>query len=79
MPVFELLGEDKTVIGKATFDKKEDYAVYILTADKLKQPIMLHVEQGKRLVKKGAAELVKDAKLEVREVETVITPMPKKK
>lgn len=73
MPVYDIKQGESKEIAKATFDKKEDYKVVFLNSDATKKPRLLHSLQADRLIKNGRATLVKDAKLELREVETVVT------
>jgi len=75
MPVFDIKQKESEEVAKATFDKKEDYKVVFLTNDPQKKPRLLHVIQADRLIKNKKAEAIKDAKLELREVETVVTPI----
>jgi len=74
MPTFDIKQKDSVEVAKATFDKKEDYKVVYLNGDETKRPRLLHVIQADRLIKNKKATEVKDAKLETREVETVVTP-----
>jgi len=75
MPIFDIKQKESEEVAKATFDKKEDFKVVTLTSDPQKKPRLLHTIQADRLIKNKKAELVKDAKLEQREVETVVTPI----
>lgn len=73
MPIFDIKEAESKEVAKATFDKKEDYKVVFLNSDATKKPRLLHVLQANRLIKNKKATEVKDAKLETREVETVVT------
>lgn len=79
MPIFDIKQGESKVVAKATFEKKEDYKVVYLNSDETKKPRLLHVLQADRLIKNKKATEVKDAKLEQREVETVVTEVPKNK
>lgn len=75
MPIFEI-EKQKSKEGEkitATFGKKEDHKVVILNNDPRKKERLLHKTQADRLIKNGKATHVKDAKLQTREVETVVT------
>jgi len=73
MPIFDIKEAESKEVAKATFDKKDDYKVVFLNSDVTKKPRLLHVLQANRLIKNKKATEVKDAKLETREVETVVT------
>lgn len=73
MPIFDIKEAESKEVAKATFDKKDDYKVVYLNSDVTKKPRLLHVIQANRLIKNKKATEVKDAKLETREVETVVT------
>jgi len=73
MPIFDIKEAESKEVAKATFDKKDDYKVVYLNSDVTKKPRLLHVLQANRLIKNKKATEVKDAKLETREVETVVT------
>lgn len=75
MPVFDIKQKQSEVVEKATFDKAEDFKVVYLNSDATKKPRLLHKLQADRLIKNKKATEVKDAKLEQREVETVVTPI----
>lgn len=79
MPIFELKSSESEEVAKATFDKKDDYVVVTLKNDPLKANHMVHKIHGEALVKKGLATVVKDAKLEEREVENTVIKEPKNK
>ena len=79
MPIFDIKQGKSEQVDKATFDKKEDYKVVYLNSDATKKSRLLHVLQADRLIKNKKATEVKDAKLEQREVETVVTEEPKTK
>lgn len=79
MPVFDIKHEEPKEIAKATFEKKEDYKVVTLNSDPTGKHRLLHVIQADRLIKNKKATEVKGARLDVREVETVVTPAPKNK
>ena len=79
MPIFDIKQGESKAVAKATFEKKEDYKVVYLNSDATKKPRLLHVLQADRLIKNKKANEVKDAKLEQREVETVVTEEPKTK
>lgn len=74
MPIFDIKQKESETVARATFDKKEDYKVVILKSDAQKKPRLLHKLQADRLIANKKAEEVKGAKLEEREVETVVTP-----
>jgi len=73
MPVFDIKQKESQEVAKATFDKKDDYKVVYLNSDASKKPRLLHKIQAERLIKNKKATEVKEAKLEEREVETVVT------
>lgn len=73
MPVFDIKQEESKEIAKATFDKKEDYKVVTLNSDVTGKHRLLHVIQANRLIANKKAVEVKAAKLDTREVETVVT------
>lgn len=73
MPIFDIKQAKSAEIAKATFDKKEDYKVVYLNNDASKKERLLHVIQADRLIANKKATEVKTAKLETREVETVVT------
>lgn len=73
MPLFDIKQKDAEVVDKATFDKKDDYMVITLANDPLKKPRLVHKIQGNRMVANKKAVAVKDAKLQEREVETLVT------
>jgi len=73
MPQFEIKTKESKEIAKATFDKKEDYKVVTLNSDPTKTEHVLHVLQADRLIANKKATAVKDAKLDVREVEATVT------
>lgn len=73
MPVFDIKQKESKEIAKATFEKKEDYKVVTLNSDPQKKERLLHVIQADRLIANKKATEVKGAKLDVREVETVVT------
>lgn len=84
MPLFDIKQKESQEVAKATFDKKEDYKVVKLVSVKKvdgkdvkteSAEKLLHVIQADRLIAKGKAIEVKGAKLEEREVETVVTPI----
>jgi hypothetical protein len=77
MPIFDIKQEESKEIAKATFDKKEDYKVVYLNSDPAKKPRLLHKLQANRLIASKKATEVKDAKLEPREVETIVSVEPK--
>ena len=79
MPQFEIKQEEKKEVAKATFDKKEDYIVVTLNSDDLKKPHLVHKIHGQKLIDKKVATLVKDAKLEEREIEATVIKEPKNK
>lgn len=74
MPQFDIKAKESKEVAKATFNKASDYKVVTLNSDPRGTPRLLHKIQADRLIAKGKASLVKDAKLETREVETVVTP-----
>lgn len=73
MPLFDIKQKESQEIAKATFDKKDDYKVVTLNNDPTKKERLLHKIQADRLIAKKKATEVKGAKLEEREVETVVT------
>lgn len=73
MPAFDIKQKDSKEIAKATFEKKEDYKVVTLNNDPQKKERLLHVIQADRLIANKKATEVKGSKLEVREVEVVVT------
>lgn len=75
MPIFEIKQKESKEVARATFDKKEDYKVVTLNSDAQKRERLLHVIQADRLIANKKATEVKGAKLEAREVETVVTPI----
>lgn len=79
MPIYDIKQEESKEVAKATFEKKEDYMVVTLNSDVTGKHRLLHVIQAKRLIANKKATAVKDAKLDVRETETVVTPAPKNK
>lgn len=74
MPQFEIKQKESKEIAKATFDKADDYKVVVLVKDPMKKERLLHVIQADRLIANKKATEVKGAKLNTREVETVVTP-----
>lgn len=73
MPIFDIKQKESQEVAKATFDKKEDYKVVYLNSDPTKKERLLHKIQAERLIANKKATEVKTAKLEEREVETVVT------
>lgn len=73
MPIFDIKQKESEQIAKATFDKKDDYMVISLVNDPLKKPRLVHKIQGERMIGNKKAVAVKDAKLQEREVETIVT------
>jgi len=79
MPQFEIKQEESAQVSKATFDKKEDYVVIVLKNDDLKKNHLVHKIHGEKLVEKKLATIVKDVKLDEREVENTVIKEPKNK
>jgi hypothetical protein len=73
MPKFELAEKNATIDGKATFEKESDYMVITLNSDELKKNHMVHVIHGKKLIAKKMATAVKNAEIDERDQETVVT------
>lgn len=73
MPIYDLKQAESKEVAKATFDKKEDYKVVVLLNDPMKKERLLHKIQADRLIANKKATEVKGAKLEQREVETVVS------
>ena len=78
MPQFEVKESDKVGVDTATFHKESDYKTVTLTNDTLQKPRLLHVIQADKLIEQKLAKEVKGAKVEKREIETVVTDAPKK-
>lgn len=79
MPQFEIKQEESKEVAKATFDKKDDYVVIVLKDDILKKNHLVHKIHGEKLVEKKLATIVKDVKLDEREVENTVIKEPKNK
>ena len=79
MPQFEVASPEKEGVGTATFHKESDYKVVKLKSDKTGKERILHKIQADALIDKGLAEIVKSAKLQKREITTVVTDAPKDK
>lgn len=79
MPKFDITQKESKEIAKATFDKKEDYMVVTLNSDATKKPRLLHKIQAERLIANKKATAVKDANLEERDTEAVVTVEKKTK
>lgn len=73
MPIFEIKEQESQEVAKATFDKETDYKVVYLNNDPTKKPRLLHKIQADRMIANKKATLVKDADLDKREIETVVT------
>lgn len=78
MPKFKLQQTESKEVARATFDKESDYKVVKLKSDPTGKPRILHKIQADRLIANKKAELVKDASLELGDVEHLTETKVKK-
>jgi len=75
MANFKVKNAESKIVGKATFNKKEDFKV--VTLKESGKDVLLHVIHADKLIAKGAAKLSKDVNIESTPPNIVVTPANK--